>query len=307
MPEPTWIWPCSTHDQGGRRPTIDAMKWTEEKVARKFEKPSSRPRRRSTPPSWRKSGSVSSTPELQRAGRLRPALTPEAEKRWRRPSASRRRAADGGTFLSLRPSNLAVPDVPGCMVDTRHPAVAVLIVFSFLQAKYYRGRLRSDARDLGIADRFRPLDCGADAAGRHHDDGDRAAVGFPFALWLAKGGSKSKPAKLLITLLTIPFFLDLSSRTIVWRSILGTTASSTPCSGRSEIIDQPITWLLYSEFSVISACSGRYFPTMVFPIFMIISLIDDRSHPGKQRSRCDPGETLSTSSCRCRFPASWPA
>ena len=46
-------------------------------------------------------------------------------------------------------------------------------------------------------------------------------VAFPFALWLAKV-CKSKATKaVIITLLTIPFFLDPSSRTIIWRAILG--------------------------------------------------------------------------------------
>src|SRR6056297_2369589 len=47
------------------------------------------------------------------------------------------------------------------------------------------------------------------------------AVGFPFALWLAKGGVGKATQATVLALLTIPFFLDMSSRTIVWRAILG--------------------------------------------------------------------------------------
>jgi spermidine/putrescine transport system permease protein len=38
-------------------------------------------------------------------------------------------------------------------------------------------------------------------------------VGFPFALWLAKGQASKTTRAVVLALLTIPFFLDLSSRT----------------------------------------------------------------------------------------------
>ena len=37
-------------------------------------------------------------------------------------------------------------------------------------------------------------------------------VGFPFALWLAKGCRSKTTQAAVLTLLTIPFFLDMSSR-----------------------------------------------------------------------------------------------
>lgn len=100
-------------------------------------------------------------------------------------------------------------------------------------------------------------------------------LAFPFALWLAKG-CRSKTAKAtIITLLTIPFFLDVSSRIIVWRSILGTNGIINTVLTSMGAIGEPISWLLYSEFAVHFGMLGASFPTMVFPIFIIISLIDD--------------------------------
>lgn len=101
------------------------------------------------------------------------------------------------------------------------------------------------------------------------------ALALPFALWLAKG-CKSKPAKaIFLTLLTVPFFLEVSSRIIVWRPVLGTNGIVNVILMQIGLVDQPVEWLLYSEFAVHFGLLGTYFPTMVFPIFMSLSLIDD--------------------------------
>ena len=100
-------------------------------------------------------------------------------------------------------------------------------------------------------------------------------LAFPFALWLAKGCRSDRVRALIITLLTIPFFLDASSRIIVWRSILGTNGVINTLLMNAGVIDQPITWLLYSGFAVHFGMIGGYFPSAVFPIFLTISLIDD--------------------------------
>ncbi|MQB12427.1 ABC transporter permease [Agrobacterium sp. ICMP 6402] len=100
-------------------------------------------------------------------------------------------------------------------------------------------------------------------------------LAFPFALWLAKGCRSDRARALIITLLTIPFFLDASSRIIVWRSILGTNGVVNTLLMNAGLIDQPITWLLYSGFAVHFGMIGSYFPSAVFPIFLTISLIDD--------------------------------
>lgn len=100
-------------------------------------------------------------------------------------------------------------------------------------------------------------------------------LAFPFALWLAKGCRSDRVRALIITLLTIPFFLDASSRIIVWRSILGTNGVINTLLMNAGLIDQPITWLLYSGFAVHFGMIGSYFPSAVFPIFLTILLIDD--------------------------------
>jgi ABC-type spermidine/putrescine transport system permease subunit I len=100
-------------------------------------------------------------------------------------------------------------------------------------------------------------------------------LAFPFSLWLAKGCRSDRVRAIVMTLLTIPFFLDASSRVIVWRSILGTNGIVNTTLMHLGVIDTPITWLLYSEFAVHFGLIGSYFPSAVFPIFLGLILIDD--------------------------------
>ena len=58
------------------------------------------------------------------------------------------------------------------------------------------------------------------------------------------------------------------------------------------ITDAPIDWLLYSEFAVHFGLLGTHFPTMVFPIFMSIALIDDDYIQASQDLGGGPAQTL---------------
>jgi ABC-type spermidine/putrescine transport system permease subunit I len=92
-------------------------------------------------------------------------------------------------------------------------------------------------------------------------------IGFPFALWLAKGGASKTTRAIVLALLTIPFFLDLSSRTIVWRAILGQNGLVNSVLGGLGIIDAPLEWILYTEWAVHFGMVLTYFPLMVLPIY----------------------------------------
>lgn len=127
-------------------------------------------------------------------------------------------------------------------------------------------------------------------------------IAFPFALWLAKG-CKSRTAKaIFLALLTIPFFLDISSRTIVWRAILGQNGLINTVLLETGLISKPVEWLLYSEFSVHFGMIAPHFPTMVLPIYLAISLIDDDLIKASEDLGASPLQTLS----RVIIPLSMP-
>ena len=117
-------------------------------------------------------------------------------------------------------------------------------------------------------------------------------IAFPFALWLAKGCRSKTLKAVVITLLTIPFFLDAPSRIIIWRAILGTNGIINTVLLELGLIDQPIEWLLFSEFAVHFGMIGPYFPTMVFPIFLVLTLIDDEYVQASNDLGASPGQTL---------------
>lgn len=99
-------------------------------------------------------------------------------------------------------------------------------------------------------------------------------LALPFALWLALVVKSPKVKALFLAALTIPFFLSLASRTMVWRPILGNTGLVNAALIHFGIISEPIDWLLFSEFSVHLGLIGPNFPTMMLPIYTSIALID---------------------------------
>ncbi len=117
-------------------------------------------------------------------------------------------------------------------------------------------------------------------------------IAFPFALWLAKG-CKSKVTKaVVLALLTIPFFLDISSRTIVWRAILGQNGLVNVILLEIGLISEPLEWLLYSEFSVHFGMLAPYFPTMFLPIYLAIMLIENDLLKASSDLGASPFQTL---------------
>ena len=78
-----------------------------------------------------------------------------------------------------------------------------------------------------------------------------------------------------LALLTVPFFLSITARTIIWRPVLGLEGIVNQVLITIGLIDEPLRWLLFSEFSVHLGLIGPFFPTMVFPIFLAAIMIDD--------------------------------
>ena len=88
------------------------------------------------------------------------------------------------------------------------------------------------------------------------------------------GASKTTRA-IVLALLTIPFFLDLSSRIIIWRAILGEHGLINSALLGTGMISEPLRWMLYTEPSVQFGMVVTNFPMMVLPIYLAISVIDD--------------------------------
>ena len=68
---------------------------------------------------------------------------------------------------------------------------------------------------------------------------------------------------------------EMCIRDSVWRVVLGRNGLVNSVLMSLGIIDEPVDWLLFSEPAVHFGFIGPYFPPMVWPIFLSISLIDD--------------------------------
>lgn len=154
--------------------------------------------------------------------------------------------------------------------------LVVLIVFSFFQTQFFMtvykpsfytwndlfssGRFEVTLRTLRIALTVTVIDL---------------AIGFPFALWLAKGKASRTVQAMTLALLTIPFFIDLSSRIIVWRPILDEHGLINSFLRATHLASSPQRWMLYTEWPVHFAMVISYFPMMVLPIYLAMNIIDD--------------------------------
>ena len=196
-------------------------------------------------------------------------------------------------YAALASRNLTVPVFLAIWTVVVVVPLLVMVAFSFLQIRNYQvvyqptlaawtslidsGRWISAVRTLRVAFTVTAIEL---------------LLAFPFALWLAKGCRSKGFKAAIITLLTIPFFIDASSRIIVWRAILGTNGIINTMLMQIGLIDEPMTWMLFSEFAVHFGMIGSYFPSMVLPIYLILVLIDDSYLQASADLGASPVQTL---------------
>ena len=101
-------------------------------------------------------------------------------------------------------------------------------------------------------------------------------IGFTVAYFLAFH-IRSKTWQIVLTLLcTIPFWTSNVIRMIAWIPLLGRNGLVNKGLLGVGIIDRPVEWLLYSEFSVVLALVHLFTFFMVVPIFNSLIRIDKR-------------------------------
>jgi spermidine/putrescine transport system permease protein len=205
----------------------------------------------------------------------------------------KRGSAPGRLLAGLRNGNWFVPTFLLAWFCLVIVPLVVLFAFSFFQSKSFvtiykpsfdtwaslfeSGRFAVTLRTLRIALTVTVIEL---------------VVGFPFALWLAKGTSSKTVKAFVLTLLTIPFFLDISSRTIVWRAILDQHGLINSLLLSLHIIHEPMGWMLFTEWSVHFGMIVTYFPTMVLPIYLAINIIDDTLLQASDDLGASPAQTL---------------
>jgi ABC-type spermidine/putrescine transport system permease subunit I len=98
-------------------------------------------------------------------------------------------------------------------------------------------------------------------------------IAYPIAYVLARKASPAV-ARVVLLLFTVPFLINYVVRNVAWTSLLGRTGTINSFLIQAGIVDQPLDWLLYSNFSVFLGLISTYMPFMIFPLFLSLAAID---------------------------------
>jgi putative spermidine/putrescine transport system permease protein len=128
-----------------------------------------------------------------------------------------------------------------------------------------------------------------------------AILAFPAAAII---GLMSGPrrAAILVMLFTIPFFTSALIRSFAWRLVLGRTGIVNEALVALGVVDQPIEWLLFSNFAVVIGMIAAYLPFAVMPMVLVLARIE----PSVIRASQDLGAGFWTTLRRIVLPLSLP-
>ncbi|MEO1093848.1 MAG: ABC transporter permease [Cyanobacteria bacterium J06638_28] len=99
-------------------------------------------------------------------------------------------------------------------------------------------------------------------------------IGYPVAYFLAFHVPKLRWQVLLFLLCTIPFWTSNIIRMISWIPLLGKEGLVNQLLTGSGLIEQPLEFLLYSDFAVVLGMVHLYIIFMIAPIFNSLMRID---------------------------------
>ncbi|WP_235981777.1 ABC transporter permease [Methylobrevis albus] len=86
--------------------------------------------------------------------------------------------------------------------------------------------------------------------------------------------SGPRKAAVLIALFTVPFFTSALIRAFAWRLVLGRNGAINQTLVAAGLIDEPLEWLLFSNFAVIVGMLAAYLPFAVVPLVLAFGRIE---------------------------------
>jgi ABC-type spermidine/putrescine transport system permease subunit I len=114
--------------------------------------------------------------------------------------------------------------------------------------------------------------------------------------------STPRRAAILLVLFTIPFFTSALIRSFAWRLVLGRTGIVNHTLLALGIVDQPVEWLLFSDFAVLIGMIAAYLPFAVVPMVLVLARIE----PSVIRASQDLGAGFWTTLRRIVLPLAMP-
>lgn len=127
-------------------------------------------------------------------------------------------------------------------------------------------------------------------------------VGYPVALFIGLFVRNKTLQTALLVACVIPFWTSFLIRVIAWRPMLGTEGAINTILMQLGIISEPLTFLLFSEFSVLVGMTQIYVVFMVGPITFMLGRID----PSVIEAARDLGASFGTIFRRIILPLSLP-
>jgi len=127
-------------------------------------------------------------------------------------------------------------------------------------------------------------------------------IGYPVALFIGLFVRNQTVQTALLVACIIPFWTSFLIRVIAWRPMLGTEGAINLILQKLGLIDAPLTFLLFSEFSVLVGMTQIYCVFMVGPITFMIARIDGSIIEAAQ----DLGASFGTIFRRIVLPLSLP-
>jgi putative spermidine/putrescine transport system permease protein len=118
------------------------------------------------------------------------------------------------------------------------------------------------------------------------------AIGFTIAYFLAFYVRTVTMQMVLFLVCTIPFWTSNVIRMISWIPLLGRNGLVNLALTRSHVVNAPVEWLLYSQFSVALAFTHLFTFFMVVPIFNSMMRIDRRLIEAAYDSGASAWQTL---------------
>lgn len=127
-------------------------------------------------------------------------------------------------------------------------------------------------------------------------------VGYPVALFIGLFVRNRTVQTALLVACVIPFWTSFLIRVIAWRPMLGTEGAINVILQKLGIVSEPLSFLLFSEFSVLVGMTQIYCVFMVGPITFMIARIE----PSMIEAARDLGASFGTIFRRIVLPLSLP-
>lgn len=100
-----------------------------------------------------------------------------------------------------------------------------------------------------------------------------AALAFPLAFWLAKRIRHNR--ELLLFLVIFPLWSSYLIRIFAWKTLLGTNGILNSFLIWTGLLNEPVSFFLYSKWSIFLALTHVWLPFMILPLFTVLDRIPD--------------------------------